>query len=85
MMYLLQNVTMPQSRKRQGNHPFKQAADIPKSQRVKGRVIWAILIAVFAVLITFFGAGSNYIVLLLAAVIGALIGYAIGTRMEKDA
>jgi len=76
---------MPQSRKRPGHHEYKKAADIPKSQRVKGRVIVAILGAVFATLITYFGAGDNYIYLLVAAVLGAVIGYAIGKAMEKEA
>jgi len=76
---------MPQSRKRPGHHEYKTPADIPPSQRVKGRVLWAILCTVFALLIAYFGAGANYVVLLIAGVLGAVIGYAIGRAMEKDA
>lgn len=75
---------MPQSRKRPGHHEFKTPADIPPSQRVKGRVLWAILCSVFAVLIAYFGAGENYLILAIAAILGAVIGFAIGRAMEKD-
>jgi hypothetical protein len=75
---------MPQSRKRKG-HPFKKASDIPASQRTKGRVFWALLLAVFSVLIALFAAGLNIIILLIAALAGAAIGYFIGKNMEQDA
>lgn len=76
---------MPQSRKRPGHHPMKGTTDIPRSQRVKGRVIWAILFAVFAFLLIYFGTGNNYIVLTIATIAGAVVGYFIGARMEKEA
>ena len=79
---------MPESRKRHGHHEHqeqKKTVDIPPGQRVKGRVLWAILCTVFAVLIAYFGAGENYIVLIIAALLGAVIGFAIGRAMEKDA
>jgi hypothetical protein len=76
---------MPQSRKRAGNHPYKQQADIPASQRVKGRIMWAILCAIFAFLFAYFGAGENYLVLSLATIAGAVIGFFIGKAMEQDA
>lgn len=75
---------MAVSRKRPG-HPYRKKADIPASQRVKGRVIWAVLIAVFAVLVAYFGAGANWMVLIVAGVAGAVIGYAIGKSMEQEA
>ena len=75
---------MPQSRKRKG-HPFKKPSDIPASQRTKGRTFWALLIAVFAILIALFSAGLNYIVLIIAAIAGAAIGYFIGKNMEQEA
>ena len=75
---------MPQSRKRKG-HPFKKPSDIPASQRTKGRTFWALLIAVFAMLIALFSAGLNYIVLIIAAIAGAGIGYFIGKNMEQEA
>jgi len=79
---------MPQSRKRQGHHEHqeqKKAVDIPPGQRVKGRVLWAILCAVFAVLIAYFGTGDNYGILIIAGLLGGAIGFAIGRAMEKDA
>jgi hypothetical protein len=76
---------MPESRKRPGNHPYRKKADIPASQRTRGTVTWAVLFAVFALLIAFFLVGSDAVTLIIAGVAGALIGYAIGKRMEKDA
>lgn len=75
---------MPQSRQRAG-HPYQKPADVPASQRVKGRVIWAILFAVFGLGIAFFAAGDNWIALLMGAMAGAAIGYFAGKSMEKDA
>jgi hypothetical protein len=74
---------MPQSRKRKG-HPFKKPSDIPASQRTKGRILWAILIGVFSLLITLFAVGLNYIVLGIILVVGAFVGYLIGKSMEKQ-
>jgi uncharacterized membrane protein YqgA involved in biofilm formation len=74
---------MPESRKRHGHH-YQKAADIPAKQRVKGRVIWAMLLGVFGLLIALFAAGNNYIVLVSAIVIGAVIGYIVGKKMEED-
>jgi len=75
---------MPKSRKRHG-HPHHQAGGIPASQRTKGRIIWAILFSVFAIVLTFFAAGENVIALIVAAVVGAGIGYLIGKNMERAA
>ena len=75
---------MPQSRKRHG-HPYHKEAAIPAKQRVKGRVLWAILFGVFGLLFAWFAAGGNYIALVIGAAVGALIGYVIGKKMEKDA
>ena len=76
---------MPQSRKRPGHHEHRKEAPIPAKQRTNGRTLWAILFAVFATVVVFFAAGANYIVLILAAIAGAAIGYVIGRNMEKDA
>lgn len=73
---------MPESRNRPG-HPFQKPADIPSSQRVKGKIMWALLLAVFGLLISYFAAGSNYIVLIVATLAAAIIGYFIGKKMEK--
>ena len=75
---------MPESRHRQG-HPYQKKAAIPAKQRVKGRVIWAILFAVFGLIIAYFAAGTSYIVLPIAAVVCAVIGFVIGKHMEQDA
>jgi hypothetical protein len=74
---------MPQSRKRRG-HKYQKPSDIPSSQRTKGRIIWAILFAVFGFVLAFFGT-DNYIILILAAVVAGLIGYAVGKNMEQAA
>ncbi|MGZ3940378.1 MAG: hypothetical protein ACXVBK_16525, partial [Flavisolibacter sp.] len=74
---------MPQSRKRPG-HKYQKPSDIPASQRTKGRIIWAILFAVFGVVLTFF-ATDNYIVLVIAAIIAGFLGYSIGKNMEQAA
>jgi len=73
---------MPESRKRPG-HQYQKPADIPASQRVKGKIIWALLFGVFGLLIAYFTAGSNYIILIAATVAAAAIGYFIGKKMEK--
>jgi hypothetical protein len=67
---------MPESRNRPG-HPFQKPADIPSSQRVKGKIIWALL------LISYFAAGFNYIVLIMSTLAAAIIGYIVGKKMEK--
>ena len=72
---------MPQSRKRPG-HKYQKPSDIPASQRTKGRIIWAILFAVFGVVLTFF-ATDNYIILVIAAIIAGFLGYSIGKNMEQ--
>ena len=74
---------MPQSRKRHGHHEYHKPADIPASQRTKGRITWAILFGVFGLFISFFAAEGNYVVLLIGALVGALIGYFVGKTMEK--
>lgn len=75
---------MPESRNRAG-HQYQKPADVPASQRVRGRIMWAILFAIFGLGIAFFAAGGNWIVLTIGAILGALIGYFAGKSMEKDA
>lgn len=75
---------MPESRNRPG-HPHQKKADIPSKQRVKGRVIWAILFAIFGFLMALFAAGENYAVWGIVAAVAAIIGYVIGKNMEQDA
>ena len=75
---------MPQSRNRPG-HRYQKPADVPASQRVRGRVIWAILFAIFGLGIAYFAAGANYFVLVLGALVGSAIGYYAGKSMEQDA
>lgn len=75
---------MPESRNRPG-HPYQKKADIPAKQRVKGRVMWAILFAVFGLLIAYFSTGDNIVVMTVVALVAAVIGYVIGKNMEQDA
>ena len=75
---------MPESRNRPGHH-FQKKADIPARQRVTGRVVWAILFAIFGLLIAFFSSGDNYIILAVVAALSALLGYRVGKNMERDA
>ena len=75
---------MAQSRKRKGHHEYHHSSDIPAKQRTKGRIIWALLFGVFGLLIAFFAAGSNYIILIGGALVGSGIGYMIGKKMEED-
>jgi membrane associated rhomboid family serine protease len=75
---------MPQSRQRHGHH-YQKPADIPASQRVKGRIIWAILFAIFGLGIAFFASGTNWVALLIGALFGAVVGYFAGKSMEQDA
>ena len=73
---------MPESRKRPG-HPYQKPADIPASQRVKGKIMWAILLGVFGLLIAYFAAGTNYKILIVATLVAGIIGYFIGKKMER--
>ena len=75
---------MPQSRHRQG-HQYQKPANIPAKQRVKGRIFWAVLFAVFGFIIALFATENNYIALVLGALIGAAIGYGAGKSMEREA
>lgn len=74
---------MPRSRQRPG-HDYQKPADVPASQRVKGRAFWAILFAIFGLGIAFFAGGTNWVYLLVGALLGAVIGYYAGKSMEKD-
>ena len=73
---------MPESRKRPG-HPYQKPADIPARQRVKGKIMWAILFSVFGLLIAYFAVGANYLVLIVVTLVAGIIGYIIGKKMEK--
>jgi len=73
---------MPESRKRPGHH-YQEPADIPARQRVKGKIIWALFFGVFGFLISYFAAGTNYPVLVVATLVAGIIGYFIGQRMAK--
>lgn len=75
---------MPESRKRPGHH-FQKPSDVPAKQRAKGHTLLSILFAVFGLIIAFFAAGDNMIVLIIAAAVGAVVGYMVGRTMEKDA
>jgi 5-bromo-4-chloroindolyl phosphate hydrolysis protein len=76
---------MPQSRKRPGHHEFHQRSSVPSKQRTKGRYTVAILFAVFGLILGYFGAGDNILVLIITTIVGGLIGYVIGKNMEASA
>jgi hypothetical protein len=73
---------MPESRKRPG-HPYQKPADIPARQRVKGKIMWAILLGFFGLLIAYFAVRLVFAVLIPATLIAGIIGYFIGKKMEK--
>lgn len=75
---------MAQKRKHH-HHATPKHTDIPPRQRTKGRIIWAILFAVFGLILSFFAAGDSWVVLIVAAIVAGLIGYAIGKNMEQAA
>lgn len=75
---------MAQKRKHH-HHATPKHIDIPASQRTRGRIIWAILFAVFGFVLAFFAVGDNWIALIIAAIVAGLIGYAIGKNMEQSA
>ena len=76
---------MPESRKRPGHHVHHNPSTAPARPRTKGRIMWAILFGVFGLMVAFFAGGANYIVLAAGAVVGGLIGFAIGKNMESEA
>ncbi len=75
---------MPESRNRPG-HNFQKPADIPASQRTKGTTVTSILFAAFGLIMAYFSAGANYIVLAIGAIVGGVIGYFVGKAMQKGA
>ena len=75
---------MPQSRKRPGHNEHVEPSAIPASQRTRGRIVWAVLFAIFALVAVYFVLPDNTYALIGAAVAGAVIGYFAGKRMEKD-
>lgn len=75
---------MPESRKRPGHHEFKKKSAIPAKQRVRGRVVLAVLFGAFGLLVALFNTG-NYAVWIIVALIAATLGYYVGKNMEKDA
>ena len=72
-------------RRKHHHHATPKHIDIPASQRTRGRIIWAILFAVFGLVLTYFAAGDNWIVLVIAAVVAGVIGYVVGRNMEQAA
>ena len=53
---------MAHNKKRKG-HPFRKPPDIPANERVKGKTFWAILFAVFGLIIGFLVGGGDIIIL----------------------
>lgn len=75
---------MPRSRNRPGHH-YQKPADIPARQRMKGRIVWAILFGVFGLAIAYFASGGSYPALIVGALIGCVLGYWVGKNMEQQA
>lgn len=76
---------MPNSKKRKGHHPHHpqdHLSTAPK-QKASGHLVWSVLIGLFAVLIGWMAAGSNWYVLAGCAVAGAGVGYFVGKSMER--
>jgi membrane associated rhomboid family serine protease len=77
---------MSQSKKHHAHHHYqKPSTGIPARQATKGRIIWALLIGVFGLLIGAFASESGYAAMIIGAFAGSLIGYFIGKNMEKQA
>ena len=77
---------MPQSKKRHGHHQYqKPNPHLPTRQNTKGRIIWALLIGIFGLLIGAFASETGYVAMIIGALAGSLIGYMIGKNMEKEA
>ena len=74
---------MPESRKRSG-HPYRKPSDISARQRTSGRVVWAILIAVFALILIYFNTTSLVLISTVTAA-GGIVGYFIGKKLEAEA
>ena len=74
---------MPASRKRK-IPPKTRPSEVPASQRVRARTIWAILLAVFGMAVAFFASGTNYYAIAIGGLIGAFSGYFIGKQMAQD-
>ena len=75
---------MAQSRKRSGHHPHQKSSAVHARQRTNGRIVWALLFGVFGLLMAFFASDGYYVYLVIGAVLGCLLGYYIGRRMEED-
>ena len=76
---------MPESRKRKGHHEYRKPSDIPATQRTKGRILWALLFAVFGFILLFFALGLNWIALIIGTFLASILGYLAGIKMEKAA
>lgn len=73
---------MAENKKPHGE-PFPKHADVPYHQRIKGKIMWAILFGIFGLLISYFAAGPKYMILTAGTLVAAIIGYFIGKKMEK--
>jgi hypothetical protein len=76
---------MPQSRKRPGHHEQKRTSAVSAKQKTKGKIVWALLFGVFGLLIAMFATMDNYVVWVIGAIGGSLLGFAIGKNLEKQA
>lgn len=72
-------------RSKRKEQPNRKTADIPGSQRTSGHLFWALLIGVFGAMIGYFAAGENLAGAAVGMIAGGLLGWYLGTRMERDA
>lgn len=75
---------MPNSRKRHTHHNTHPSHALPAKQSTKGRIIWALLVGVFGLLIGLFASGDGYVAPLIGGLLGLAVGYLIGKNMEKE-
>ncbi len=75
---------MSENKKRKKPQP-ERVAEVPAKQRTSGHLLWAVLFAVFGVLIVLFSMGNNWVALIIGAAVGAVAGWLLGRKMEQDA
>ena len=74
---------MAESRKRKDSNQIRRA-DIPSSQRTTGHLLWALLVGVFGLMIAYFATSGGWTALITGAAIGAVVGWLLGRKMERD-
>lgn len=77
---------MSKNNKRKSHHYHPNpATPLQGKQKTNGQNLWALLLALFGLLIALFAFGTNPVALLVGALAGGALGYFLGTKMEADA